>query len=193
LIAVLNLSHIDSNADQILSIMIGEIGFALENARLHSKIEEHVRDLQERTEKLTGANTRLQQEIAERKQAEEEIKRLNAAVEQSIDGIAIGDLKLKLIYVNDAFAETHGYSPEEMIGTRVANFQKKDRMDDYKTMMDQIKKQGSWTGEAEHIRKDGRSFHTYISASLLKDRDGNPTAALMVLLPILGGARPTIR
>lgn len=193
LIAVLNLSHIDSSADQILSIMIGEIGFALENARLHSKIEEHVRDLQERTEKLTGANTRLQQEIAERKQAEEEIKRLNAAVEQSIDGIAIGDLKLKLIYVNDAFAEMHGYSPEEMIGTKVANFQKKDRMDDYKTMMYQIKKQGSWTGEAEHIRKDGRSFHTYISASLLKDGDGNPTAALMVLLPILGGARPTIR
>ncbi len=180
LIAILNLSLIDSNDEQILSIMIGEIGFALENARLHSKIEEHVKDLQERTEELTSANTQLQQEIAERKQAEEEIRKLNAAVEQSIDGIAIGDLKLKLIYVNDAFAEMHGYSPEEMIGTEVANFQKKEQMDEYKTMMYKIRKQGSWTGEIEHIRKDGKPFPTYISATLLKDDEGNPTATLMV-------------
>ncbi|MBA7615464.1 Sensor histidine kinase RcsC [subsurface metagenome] len=180
LIAILNLSLIDSNDQQILSIMIGEIGFALENARLHSKIEEHVKDLQERTEELTSANTQLQQEIAERKQAEEEIRKLNAAVEQSIDGIAIGDLKLKLIYVNDAFAEMHGYSPEEMIGTEVANFQKKEQMDEYKTMMYKIRKQGSWTGEIEHIRKDGKPFPTYISATLLKDDEGNPTATLMV-------------
>jgi len=193
LIATLNLSLIDSKDEQILSIMVGEIGFALENARLHSKIKEHVKDLQERTKELTSANAQLQQEIVERRRAEEEIRRLCAAVEQSIDGIAIGDLKLKLIYVNDAFAEMHGYSPEEMIGTEVADFQKKDQMDEYKTMMYQIRKQGSWTGEIEHIRKDGGSFPTYISASLLKDHKGNPAATLMVLLPILGGARPTIR
>ena len=193
LIAVLNLSHIDSNDEQILSIMVGEIGFALENARLHSKIEEHVKDLQERTVELATANAQLQQEIAERKQAEEEIRKLNAAFEQSIDGIAIGDLKLKLIYVNDAFAKMHGYSPEEMIGTEVADLQKKGQMDHYKAMMYQIKKKGSWTGEIEHIRKDGKPFPTCISASLLKDHEANPTATLMVLLPILGGARPTIR
>jgi C4-dicarboxylate-specific signal transduction histidine kinase len=35
-----------------------------------------VKDLQERTEELTGANAQLQREIAERKQAEEEIRKL---------------------------------------------------------------------------------------------------------------------
>ena len=45
LIGILNLSHketkqvFDSNDKQIVSIMTGEIGFALENARLHSKVE----------------------------------------------------------------------------------------------------------------------------------------------------------
>jgi transcriptional regulator with GAF, ATPase, and Fis domain len=46
LIAVLNLSHketkqaFDTNDEHILSIMIGEIGFALENAQLHSRVVE---------------------------------------------------------------------------------------------------------------------------------------------------------
>jgi len=47
-----------------VSIMIGGIGFALENAKLHSKLGKHVKSLQERTIKLTAANDRLQNEIS---------------------------------------------------------------------------------------------------------------------------------
>jgi two-component system cell cycle response regulator len=65
LLAVLNLAHkttqqvFDSNDEQILSIMIGEIGFALENAQLHSRIEEHSKKLQERTIELSNANKEI--------------------------------------------------------------------------------------------------------------------------------------
>ncbi|GAI21979.1 unnamed protein product, partial [marine sediment metagenome] len=55
----------------------------------------------------------IARDISERKKAEEEIRKLSTAVEQSIDGIAIGDLELKLIYVNDAFARMHGYAKGE--------------------------------------------------------------------------------
>ena len=77
LISVLNLSHkenkkaFDSNDERILSIIIGEIGFALENANLHSKVEGYLKELQQRTTDLSNANDRLQQEIDERKRAEE--------------------------------------------------------------------------------------------------------------------------
>ena len=67
LMSVMNLSHketkqvFDSNDEQVLSIMIGEIGFALENSLLHSEAEGHLRNLQERTKELDNANYQLRQ------------------------------------------------------------------------------------------------------------------------------------
>lgn len=87
LIAVLNLSSgngkqvSDSNDEQILSIMIGEISFALENALLHSKIEQHLKSLQRRTSELTSTNDKLQLEIFERKRAEEALQKAHDELE----------------------------------------------------------------------------------------------------------------
>ena len=87
LIAVLNLSSgngkqvSDSNDEQILSIMIGEISFALENALLHSKIEQHLKSLQRRTSELTRTNDKLQLEIFERKRAEEALQKAHDELE----------------------------------------------------------------------------------------------------------------
>ncbi len=102
------------------------------------------------------------------------------AVEQSIDGIAIGDLESKLTYVNDAFARMHGYSPEEMIGMKVVNLHNKEQMDEYNRGMKQIKTQGSWIGEIGHIRKDGTPFPTYVSVTLLKDPEGETGGIVLV-------------
>jgi len=82
LISVLNLSNkktgkiFDSNDEQIVSIMIGEIGFALENAQLHSKIKEQLKCIEEHALDLQEANIRLEEEIHERKNAEKEKENL---------------------------------------------------------------------------------------------------------------------
>jgi len=41
---------------------------------------------------------------------------LSLAVEQSSEGIAVSDLDGNLKLLNHAFANMHGYSPEELIG-----------------------------------------------------------------------------
>ncbi|MFC1816980.1 response regulator [Thermodesulfobacteriota bacterium] len=80
LMAVLNLADkenqeiFDSDDERILSIMISEIGFALENATLHSNIKEHLKNIKERTTELIIANDQLQHEIRERKRVEEELQ-----------------------------------------------------------------------------------------------------------------------
>jgi PAS domain S-box-containing protein len=102
-------------------------------------------------------------DITERKQAEEKIGRLTSAVEQSIDGVAVGDLEPKLVYVNGAFARMHGYTPEDMIGMNVVNLHNEEQMDDFKRDIDHIRTQGSWAGEIGHIKKDGTPFPTYMS------------------------------
>jgi len=119
-------------------------------------------------------------DITEHKKAEEEIRKLSSAVEQSIDGIAISDLEPRLLYVNDAYARMHGYSPEEMIGMAVTKLHNAEQISDYKKDINQIKTQGSWEGEIGHIRKDGTPFPTYMSVTLLRNNKGKPTGILAV-------------
>mgnify|MGYP000987182321 CR=1 FL=1 len=55
----------------------------------------------------------------ERGQVEEELRRLGRAVEQSIDGIAVADMRQPdnpLVYVNQAFTAMTGYPRELSIG-----------------------------------------------------------------------------
>lgn len=73
LAAVVNVAHkengdlFDSNDQEILEILIGEIGFALDNAGLHSKVNEQVKDLAKTNDQLHG-------EIVKRKRSEEELQ-----------------------------------------------------------------------------------------------------------------------
>ncbi|MCK4793843.1 MAG: PAS domain S-box protein [Desulfobacteraceae bacterium] len=134
-----------------------------------------------------GKSTRKRQRAAEAgaletelKLAKEEIWKLGSAVKQSIDGIAVGDLKPKLAYVNEAYAEMHGYSPEEMIGMSVKNLHNEEQMGEFKRRINQVKAQGSWMGEIGHTRRDGTTFPAYMSVTLLKDDSGKPTGILAV-------------
>ncbi|MDL1962856.1 MAG: PAS domain S-box protein [Deltaproteobacteria bacterium] len=123
-------------------------------------------------------------DITERRQAEEEIRKLSSAVEQSIDGIAMANLEPRLTYVNNAFASMHGCFPEEMIGMKGVNLVKKEELDKFISSLNKIKTLGSWTGEIEHIRKDGTPFPAFLSVNLLKDAKGRPTGILAVVKDI---------
>ncbi len=128
-------------------------------------------------------------DITERKKAEEQIRKLISAVEQSIDGIAVGDLEPKLLYVNDAFARMHGYTPEEMVGIPVTKLHKKLQMQEHRRHIKQLKTKGFWEGEIGHIRKDGTAFLTYMSVTLLKNNEGKPTGTLAVARDITESKR----
>ena len=54
--------------------------------------------------------------ITERKVAEEQVRKLSLAVEQSPESIVITDLDANIEYVNEAFLKITGYSREEVIG-----------------------------------------------------------------------------
>ena len=90
LVAVLNLAHketsqvFDSTDMETLSIMIGEIGFAVENAQLHSKVKEHLKNLQKRTKELTIVNDQIQKEIIERNRAEEALQKARDELERRV-------------------------------------------------------------------------------------------------------------
>jgi len=119
-------------------------------------------------------------DIDDMKRAEEQIMTLSSTVEQSIDGVAIGDVESRLLYVNEAYARMHGYTRREMAGMKTADLYARDRMDRYEEIFAQIRKGGSYAGEAWHTKKDGTLFPCYISVTMVRNDRGEATGTVAV-------------
>ena len=118
----------------------------------------------------------LQNEVAERKRAEEEIRRLATIVEQTVEGVAVANLEGTIEFANQAWAAMHGYdSAEELLGEPLSIFHTEEQI---KTEVipfnEQVKQSGYKIGEMGHKRKDGSTFPTMMAVSLLKDEQGKP-------------------
>ena len=79
----------------LLSTIAAQAAIALENARLYAA---------------------TQQELAERRQAEEELLKFKLGLERSSDAIFITDTTGRIVYVNPAFEKIYGFSQAEAIG-----------------------------------------------------------------------------
>ena len=67
---------------------------------------------------LVAANRKLRREIAEHKQADEQLRKLSRAIEQSQMTVVITDLDGIIEYVNPKFVQLTGYSVEEALGQK---------------------------------------------------------------------------
>jgi len=117
-------------------------------------------------------------DITERKKAEEEVRLLGHAFEQSINGMAIADLDGKIQVVNRSWAEMHGYTVDELVGKHFRILHTKEQLvNEVQPFNDVVMKKGSNKGEMGHKRKDGSTFPTWMSVSTLRDETtGQPTA-----------------
>jgi len=122
----------------------------------------------------------IARDIHELMQAQEEVRTLSSAVEQSIDGVAIGDVESQLMYVNEAYARMHGYARQEMVGMKTANLYARNQIERYEQIFTQIRKGGSYAGEAWHARKDGTLFPCYVSITLVRNDRGEVTGTVAV-------------
>ncbi len=120
----------------------------------------------------------IARDITERKRAEDEIRSLSSVVEQSTEGMAIADLNGNLIFINKAWCKMHGYkSCESLVGKNLEIFHNKKQLkNDVIPFNEEVKKNGTCTGEVGHITKDGKPFPTLMTTTLLKDARGNPFA-----------------
>lgn len=67
-------------------------------------------------------------DVTARRQAEEEIRKFKTISDNASYGNAIADLQGTLLYVNRAFAEMHGYVPDELVGRNLAVFHTDEQM-----------------------------------------------------------------
>jgi len=187
LIAVLNLSCketqqvFDSNDEHIVSIMISEIGFALENAQLHSQVVEHMKDLQERTVGLTNANDQLEQEVTERKRIEEELEETNKFLRNILDSsssisIISTDLEQNVVFWNKGAENIFGYRDEEIVGRQKIDILYPD--DETKRVVNEIrssvsKNKKKINSEIREVTKDGRKLWVNLNLTPRFDERGD--------------------
>lgn len=107
-------------------------------------------------------------DITERNQAVAALQQQLAAVEASIDGIAILNKEGKYIYINKAHVQLFGYhSDQELIGKSWSELYYLEEIDRFKCeILPILEQEGRWRGEAIAKRLDGSTFAEEISLTL---------------------------
>ena len=115
-------------------------------------------------------------DITERVQAEEKLRKLFRAVEQSPNTIVITDLEGTIEFVNPAFVTSTGYLYEEAIGNNPRVLKSgKMSTEVYQTLWDTIKRGDVWQGELVNRRKNGEFYWESVSISPIRDKLGKIT------------------
>ncbi|MBI4742340.1 MAG: PAS domain S-box protein [Betaproteobacteria bacterium] len=115
-------------------------------------------------------------DITARKAAEEQIRKLSLAVEQSPESIIITNTDAGIEYVNDAFVRNTGYRRGEALGQnpRVLQSGKTPRAT-YDALWQALAHGEAWKGEFINRRKDGSEFVEFAHIAPIRQADGRIT------------------
>jgi len=138
---------------------------------------------QARAQIAEETNELLEQEITKRKviqlQLQESQKYTHLIINGSIDMICASDRKGHITEFNQAAQKTFGYTAEEVIGKHVSMLysdpNQRNRITD-----EELYKKGAFAGEVLNRRKNGENFVSYLSASILKNDQGEVIGAMGV-------------
>jgi len=111
--------------------------------------------------------------IENRKQAEEQLRKLAQAVEQSPESIVISNLEATIEYVNEAFVKNTGYTRDEVVNQNPRILQSgKTPPKTYLALWDSLINDHAWKGEFINRRKDGSEYVELAVIAPLRQPDG---------------------
>jgi len=149
--------------------------FALYSAETDTFDDEEMKLLIEMSGDISYALDHLRLEV-QRKQAEEQLRKLSLAVEQSQNSIVITDLDANIEYVNNGFVNATGYSREEAIGKNPGILHSgKTPRETFDDMWAHLTRGEIWKGEFINRRKDGSEYVESILVSPVRDAAGRIT------------------
>ncbi|TAN49766.1 MAG: PAS domain S-box protein [Methylococcaceae bacterium] len=130
-------------------------------------------------------NTRVIQcnirDITARKQAEETLRKLSLAVEQSPGSIVITNLHADIEYANAAFVQTTGYGLSDAVGQNPRMLQSgKTPRTTYDDLWAHLVRGDTWQGEFINRRKDGSEYTESVLISPVRQADGSVTHYLAI-------------
>ncbi len=138
---------------KVLRILLSQAAISLDNARLYED---------------------LKQEIADRKQAQEDLLHLATAIEQAAEGIVITDRRGTMHYTNPAFEKISGYTQKEIIGRNTKILRSDHHPESfYKSMWKRIAYGKAWSGRISTKKKDNTICELEVTISPVRDSKNN--------------------
>ena len=115
--------------------------------------------------------------VWERCLAEEEMRKLSSAIEQSPATVVITDIKGNIEYVNPQFSELTGYTAKEAFGNnpRVLKAPRVHPDEFYADLWKTISSGNRWSGDICNRKKDGTLFWESAAISPIRNEDGEIT------------------
>src|SRR4028119_1269661 len=188
-IPVIFMTGLTETVDKVRGLSLGAVDYItkpLQHEEVLARIKLHL-SFRNLNKTLTEQNVRLEQEISERKRAEEEREtafralqqseaRFRRLVEANIIGIILADLNGNIIEANDAFLEMVGYGREELHSGRLRWDEitpPEYRHFDEKAIAEFISSGVCTPFEKEFIRKDGSRVPTMVGGALVEHSQQN--------------------
>ena len=112
-------------------------------------------------------------DVTEQRDAEESMRILSSAVEQSHGAVMITDMSGIIEYVNPRYTEITGYTRAELVGTTARLLEFSDAQDsEQRGMRECINVGDIWTVSMRGARKNGEQFWQAVSASPVLNESG---------------------
>jgi PAS domain S-box-containing protein len=113
----------------------------------------------------------ITQDVTEQRERERELAARSAAMDASIDGMAILDSNDEYAFVNQAHVDIYGYDdPDAFLGNSWKMCYDEDEQERFDTeVMPTLFDEGGWRGEAVGTRGDGSPFPQELSLSIMDD------------------------
>lgn len=133
------------------------------------------------TEALAKENKRLREELSGHLRAEEDLRKLSRAIEQSPCTVVITNAKGIIEYVNPKFTQLTGYAPEEVVGKN-PNILKPDNIlaEEFDHLWKTITSGKEWQGKFRNKKKNGDLYWEYAYISPVKNQSDSITHFIAV-------------
>lgn len=118
--------------------------------------------------------TGVLRDITSKRKNENEIIRLNQAVETSPTAVMLTGLNGKIVYANKSLLRISSYSQNEFIGKSAVRFiDKNSGLLLLNEVIPRLKNNHDWRGEMNVLKRDGTYFPAEVICSVVNDSDGN--------------------
>jgi PAS domain S-box-containing protein len=131
-----------------------------------------------RTAELGKTNEQLQQEVAERMRAEENLRERASLLDLTHDTVFVRDMNDVITYWNRGAEELYGWTNQEAVGQVSHQLMATIFPEPLDEINTNLLRTGRWEGELIHATRDGTRVVAASRWSLQRDDAGNPTAIL---------------
>ncbi len=165
------LSQYQSHLEELVDLRTAEINKI--NLKLQKEIEEHKQaqeQLNSYTIKLENYNIELQNTNKELHMAQEELLLSSSIFENTLEGILVTNAQGNIISVNPAFTSITGYKPDEVIKQNHQILQSdEEHRQYYQDMWRDLVSKEHWSGEIWYNKNNGEKFPAWLTINAIKD------------------------